>query len=342
VDPDSRPRTHKVKVSVIIPAFRCVGTIDRAVRSALAQPEVEQVILVEDGSADGTLEACRRLAANDQRVVLTQHPDTGNHGAGASRDLGIRRATELYVAFLDADDYYAEGRFTTDGEVFGTHPDADGVYGAVLAQFEDDEARAVFLHRFHNPLTTVWKVCAPEDLFIGLTMTPWFGGFHLNALTVKRAAFELFQPWFREDLRLHQDTDFIFRLAHIARLYPGSLEQPVAYRTVHNNNRITAGHDLHASRAELYRHLAQWSSTQTGLASVHEQFMERYFLNALPAAGSKGTTWKVVREVIARPSVLQSHYVREQMVHALLGKGSWLGGKLIVLSWHFSGGLGNC
>jgi glycosyltransferase involved in cell wall biosynthesis len=61
---------------------------------------------VEDKSPDNALEVCLKLAEKYQRVKLYQHPDQQNHGAGASRNLGIEKATGEFIAFLDADDYY--------------------------------------------------------------------------------------------------------------------------------------------------------------------------------------------------------------------------------------------
>ena len=112
---------------MITPAYNCAPFLERAVRSALAIPEVHQVIIAEDGSTDDTIEVCRRLVRSDPRVVLVQHPGGGNRGAGASRNLAIAHATKHYLAFLDADDVYLPERFTEDKSVLEEHPDAQGV-----------------------------------------------------------------------------------------------------------------------------------------------------------------------------------------------------------------------
>lgn len=90
-------------VSVIIPVFNASNTLERAVASVLEQDWGNwQLILIEDGSTDGSLEVCVRLAAQDARIQLLQQP--GNTGAAAARNVGIRAATGRYLAFLDADD----------------------------------------------------------------------------------------------------------------------------------------------------------------------------------------------------------------------------------------------
>ena len=103
-----------LQVSVIIPVYNAARFVEKAVASALAFPEVRQVVLVEDASPDDSLIVCQRLLATDPRVELVRHPDGGNHGAGASRNLGLVRSTCPFVVFLDADDRFLPGRFDAE------------------------------------------------------------------------------------------------------------------------------------------------------------------------------------------------------------------------------------
>ena len=75
-----------MKISVITPVYNAEKYITQAVESALQFPEVWEIILVEDQSPDNALEVCKTLAEKYDRVKLFQHPDKGNHGAGASRN----------------------------------------------------------------------------------------------------------------------------------------------------------------------------------------------------------------------------------------------------------------
>ncbi|MBH2023635.1 MAG: glycosyltransferase, partial [Flavobacteriales bacterium] len=78
-----------MKISVIIPVYNAEKYVSQAVESALQLDEVFEIILVEDKSPDNALEVCKELAEKHERVKLFQHPDQGNHGAGASRNLGL-------------------------------------------------------------------------------------------------------------------------------------------------------------------------------------------------------------------------------------------------------------
>ena len=100
-----------MKVSVIIPVFNAEKFIRKAVESVLDQSETGEILLIEDTSPDNSLKICQELEEKHDRVRLLRHDDLLNHGAGATRNLGIRNAKFDYVAFLDADDFYLKGRF---------------------------------------------------------------------------------------------------------------------------------------------------------------------------------------------------------------------------------------
>src|SRR5690349_17274444 len=94
------------KVSVVIPVYNAEKYIRKAVESALMQPEVGEVIAVEDKSPDNSLHLLTEWAKTEPRLKVYQHPDKQNHGAGVSRNQGILNSKFDYIAFLDADDYY--------------------------------------------------------------------------------------------------------------------------------------------------------------------------------------------------------------------------------------------
>jgi len=86
--------------SVVIPAFNAARTIAASVGSALAQSMRDvEVIVVDDGSTDGTADAVDRIA--DSRVRLVSQ---ANRGLPAARNAGIGASRGTYIAFLDSDD----------------------------------------------------------------------------------------------------------------------------------------------------------------------------------------------------------------------------------------------
>lgn len=96
-------------VAVIITARNAEETIGDAVRSALAQPEVREVVLVDDASSDATSARARAVAGGDQRLVILRQEV--NIGPSAARNLAVARSAAPFIAILDADDYLLPGRF---------------------------------------------------------------------------------------------------------------------------------------------------------------------------------------------------------------------------------------
>ena len=92
-----------MKLSVIIPIFNKKNTIEELVKSitACAEPEME-VILVDDGSADGSLGVCQKLAGSDKRINVL-HKENG--GVSSARNYGLDHAKGKYIYFCDSDDF---------------------------------------------------------------------------------------------------------------------------------------------------------------------------------------------------------------------------------------------
>jgi glycosyltransferase involved in cell wall biosynthesis len=90
-------------VDVIIPVFNGRETIQAALASVLTQqgPYLNKVIVIDDGSTDGTAEVVRRLGSSNVMVITTT-----NQGVAAARNLGISKSTAEWIAFLDADDLW--------------------------------------------------------------------------------------------------------------------------------------------------------------------------------------------------------------------------------------------
>lgn len=95
------------KISVIIPAYNAELTIGRCLESILSQEFVEiEVIIVNDGSKDGTMKICSKYAESDNRIIVHEIP---NSGVSIARNKGIKLAKGKYITFVDADDYIEFG-----------------------------------------------------------------------------------------------------------------------------------------------------------------------------------------------------------------------------------------
>lgn len=212
-------------ISVIIPVYNAEEFVEEAVESALMQPEVAEVILVEDASPDGALAVCQRLAATHERVRLFRHPNGKNKGAGASRNLGIAKATCEWIAFLDADDYYLPERFKAATEKINANPEVAGVYSASLVKYPNVEIEY-----------STTKELAKHD-FLECMLTFKYGSFHTNAILVKKKIV-IEAGGFDIRLRTCQDTHLWIKLALQSTNFLFGESGYVSVQRIHTKNRV--------------------------------------------------------------------------------------------------------
>lgn len=99
-----------VLISVVMPAFNAAQTIENSIQSVLAQSLGDlELLVVDDCSTDNTVQIVRKLALEDYRIRLIQSEH--NSGSPATpRNIGISNAQGRYVAFLDSDDSWSQGK----------------------------------------------------------------------------------------------------------------------------------------------------------------------------------------------------------------------------------------
>ncbi len=106
------------KVSVIIPTYNRLPMLKEAVDSVLTQDfEDLELIVVDDGSTDGTAEEMKKYGG---RVKLIEH--TENRGVSAARNKGILHAKGKYIAFLDSDDLWVKGKLKIEVAFLDDNP----------------------------------------------------------------------------------------------------------------------------------------------------------------------------------------------------------------------------
>jgi glycosyltransferase involved in cell wall biosynthesis len=101
----TRTAVTTAPVSVVVPCWRCTATIDDAIASVVAQTlRPAEVLLVEDGSGDGTLAQLHRIAAAHAPGWIKVIAMPANGGPSRARNAGWDQATQPWIAFLDSDD----------------------------------------------------------------------------------------------------------------------------------------------------------------------------------------------------------------------------------------------
>ena len=91
------------KISVIVPVYNVRKYLKKAIYSIINQKYRNlEIILVDDGSTDGSGEICDEFKKIDDRIVV-YHKENG--GLSSTRNYGMKKATGDYVIFIDSDDY---------------------------------------------------------------------------------------------------------------------------------------------------------------------------------------------------------------------------------------------
>ncbi|MBP0592883.1 glycosyltransferase family 2 protein [Paraburkholderia sp. LEh10] len=107
-------------ISIIIPCYNAEQTLARTLDSCVAQPEAAQIIVVDDGSQDGSPDVALRHAQQYPQIELLRMPHNG--GAARARNWGAMHARYPLLAFIDADDEYLPGALAGPVAYLQEHP----------------------------------------------------------------------------------------------------------------------------------------------------------------------------------------------------------------------------
>lgn len=124
----------KPLISVIVPVYRVEQYLDRCVSSILSQTyENLEVILVDDGSPDGSGAICDRWAETDSRVRVIHQ---ANAGGGAARNAGLDAASGEFISMIDSDDYIHPSLYD---HLYGLMTQGVDIAECTIALTEDDD-----------------------------------------------------------------------------------------------------------------------------------------------------------------------------------------------------------
>ena len=186
-------------VSVVMPAYNVAWCIGRAIDSVLAHDfRGYELIVVNDGSTDGTLAVLDRYGAS---VTLI---DQNNRGMSAARNRGIRQARGTYIAFLDADDWWLPEKLSRQVELMTRRPDLG--FCSTAARVEDGDGRLLNLWRCPDGRSEILETLFAQNAAIA-------GG--CSAVIVRKELLERV-GLFDESLRGFEDPDLWMRLAAVS------------------------------------------------------------------------------------------------------------------------------
>ncbi len=209
------------RLSIIIPAYNAGAFLRQAVDSVLAEPEADlEIIVVDDGSTDGSLETIKGLPVR----VLRQ----GNAGEAATRNAGLRAATGRFVSFLDADDLLTPGSLVTRAAFLQACSSEWAIGGLPEALIDETGAN---LAQVFEPMSIRYQF--PLRLSHSFYREGGFFPVSCSLYVYRIEAFERFGG-FDESLPDAPDCDFHYRLLASSEI--PVLKIPAYVRRLHPNN----------------------------------------------------------------------------------------------------------
>lgn len=239
-------------VAVLIPAMNASKTIARAVRSALAEPETAEVVVVDDGSTDGTAHAAAAADDGSGRLKILRQP---NAGPSAATNVAIEASCAPYVCNLDADDFFVPGRFRKIFDQLGTDWDLAG--DKLLLGKEGAEEGPYERWRDDLPLPPVLSLAAFVEGNISRAARPRTELGYMQP--VKRRAFlDAHGLRFREDLWLGEDY----------HMYAECVARGAVFKTVNHHGYVVIQRPSSLSHQHPPEHLQALMNADEALAAI--------------------------------------------------------------------------
>jgi len=216
-------------VSIIMPVYNVEKYISQAIDSVLNQtfPDFE-LLIIDDQSPDKSIELCRSY--DDPRIRIIQQKSLGLAGA---RNTGINQAKGQYIAFLDADDYWAPEKLELHAQHLHNNPGIGISFSPSV--FIDDNGKLLGIKQ-----SPKLKNITLEDIFcrnpIGNGSSPVIRKSVLDDISYFRPSHKVLRHWyFDETLKQSEDIDCWLRIATQTEWEFEGIKQALTYYRVNDN-----------------------------------------------------------------------------------------------------------
>ncbi|MBR8835694.1 MAG: glycosyltransferase [Stigonema ocellatum SAG 48.90 = DSM 106950] len=209
------------KVSIVIPAYNAIAYLPEAVDSVLQQTFTDfEVLIVDDGSSDGTVEWANQMT--DPRVRVISQTNQGSSGA---RNTGITAAKGEYIALLDADDLWEPTKLEKQLRYLSENPSVGLVDTWTILVDQQGKSMGKVVVSYAES-DNVWKQLVQFKTVCCCDSTP----------VIRRSCFETV-GLFNGDLRFLEDLDLWIRLA--SRYTFGVVKEPLVRYRQHPGSKST-------------------------------------------------------------------------------------------------------
>lgn len=257
-------------MSIVVPVYNVAKYIEQALESIVAQSFTDfEVLLIDDGSTDGSAEICDRYADKDTRFRVYHR---ANSGAAASRNFGIDKSHGDFIIFMDSDDYLSSNMLAGMVSAMTSKEDA-AICGFSKVSSTLTETHSELPLPSDGQATTITPAEALEDMFYErlINCTPWAKLFHHSLLEGIR-----FPP-----IRIGEDQAVMYRIlgraTSVARVdipyYQYRIHDESVSRTCSPEERILA---LSPSESAVQYSRINYPSIES--AAVHKLFLETVYI----------------------------------------------------------------
>lgn len=231
-------------VSVIMPAYNSEKYIGKSIESVLAQDyEKFELIIVDDGSKDGSKSIVEQYAKNDIRIKLLEQ---ANQGVSAARNKGLDTATGEYVAFLDSDDLWDADNLSV--MVQATECTKSGLVCASMDIINADGTK--------QKENTAYKDGELMDFVTNNNEIRFFWG--IGSVIIRRDILEKYHIRFDEGIAIMEDIGFYIKIFAVTNLK--AVPRVMAHYCKHENSATTAAYNPHKweGSVEIFRHAEEY------------------------------------------------------------------------------------
>jgi glycosyltransferase involved in cell wall biosynthesis len=186
-------------VSILIPCYNSEKWLSETIESVLAQTwQNTEVIVVDDGSTDGSLEIAKTFESKNIKVISQE-----NRGASAARNRALIECQGNFIQYLDADDLLAPDKIELQVKLISIEENVNCIASAKWARFLDTLTDSIFIEE------PIWNTMSPVDWLI----CSWAGGgmMPLHAWLTPRSISEKIGEW-DESLSLNDDGEYFCRV----------------------------------------------------------------------------------------------------------------------------------
>ena len=155
-------------ISIIVTSYNYGQFIEQTLESLSKQTYKNfEVIVIDDGSSDNSLEIIKKYENIDSRIKLYQHPDSKNHGLAESVELGVKVARGDYIAFCESDDYLALNYLERKVSYINMFPNVD-IIANYPRMFGDKNLVEFKTLEFRPLFDTLRRIKKPKKIYFDL------------------------------------------------------------------------------------------------------------------------------------------------------------------------------